>query len=249
MSSSGAPQAHEAIGQAAEAWTPQQTLRWAFATYGKDIAIASALGPEGIVLLDIAAHVQQSVPVFLLDTGYLFPETLELAQKVENRYGIQIERLKASLNPKEQSEKYGTELWKRDPDGCCQLRKLEPLRRKLKGLRAWITGIRRDQTPDREHAGRVQWDQNFGLVKINPLVDWTSEMVWSYIRRFHLDYNPLHDRNYPSIGCMHCTRPVAEGESSRAGRWAGHAKLECGLHRIGDGLDSSSELRQISIQK
>jgi phosphoadenosine phosphosulfate reductase len=237
----------EAIRQSAEAWSPQQTLRWAFATYGRDVAIASAFGPEGIALLDMAAQIEQGLRVFLLDTGYLFPETLELARKVERRYGIQVEHLAASLTPEKQSERHGPELWKRDPDRCCQLRKLEPLRRKLNALQAWITGIRRDQTPDRQHAGRVQWDRNFSLVKINPLVDWTSEMVWSYIRRFRLDYNPLHDRGYPSIGCVHCTRAVAEGESSRAGRWAGHPKLECGLHR--EDADSSSGLCQISISK
>jgi phosphoadenosine phosphosulfate reductase len=107
---------------------------------------------------------------------------------------------------------------------------VEPLRKKLSGLRAWMTSIRRDQTASRANARRVEWDEKFGLVKINPLVDWSSEMVWNYIHRHKVPYNPLHDRNYPSIGCTHCTRAVLPGEDPRAGRWSGFQKTECGLH-------------------
>jgi phosphoadenosine phosphosulfate reductase len=124
----------------------------------------------------------------------------------------------------------GEALWKTQPDVCCNLRKVEPLSRKLAELQAWLTGIRRDQAPTRANTQKVEWDARFNLVKLNPITDWTQDEVWSYIRDRDLDYNPLHDRNYPSIGCTHCTRPVADGEDPRAGRWAGTGKVECGLH-------------------
>ena len=230
MSDANEQDQYEEMRQVAEAWSQQQTLQWAFKTYGSKIAVASAFGPEGIVLLDLSASVSRDFRVFTVDTGYLFPETLELARKVEIRYGIHVERVEASVTTEAQTNLYGPQLWARDPDQCCQVRKVEPLRKKLGELRAWVTAIRRDQTPARKSAGRVQWDTIFNLVKVNPLVDWTEKMVWSYIHEHRLDYNPLHDRNYSSIGCVHCTRPVQEEENSRAGRWSGFTKLECGLH-------------------
>jgi phosphoadenosine phosphosulfate reductase len=133
---------------------------------------------------------------------------------------------------KDQERVYGPELWKRSPDQCCNLRKVEPLRRKLSELSAWVTSIRRDQTADRAVAGKIEWDERFGLVKINPIVDWSSKQVWQYIREHEIPYNPLHDRGYPSIGCTHCTRAVRLEEDARAGRWPGFSKTECGLHII-----------------
>ncbi len=127
---------------------------------------------------------------------------------------------------------YGAALWERNPDQCCNLRKIEPLRRKLRELRAWITSIRRDQTTARAGAGKVEWDEKFGLMKINPIADWSSKQVWQYIRQHNVPYNALHERSYPSIGCTHCTRAVRPGEDPRAGRWSGSSKTECGLHII-----------------
>jgi phosphoadenosine phosphosulfate reductase len=141
-----------------------------------------------------------------------------------------VEKLKSDLTPEEQERLYGTALWSRDPDACCNLRKVEPLRKKLSGLRAWVTSIRREQTPARASALKVEWDAKFHLVKINPLADWTTGKVWRYIHDHNLSYNPLHDRGYPSIGCTHCTRSVQPGEDARAGRWPGFNKTECGLH-------------------
>ncbi len=226
----------ENVTLASEQWSAQDALRWAFDTYGTDVAIASAFGPEGLVLLDIAAELRRDLRVFTLDTGYLFPETFELARKVERRYGIRVERVLPAVAPETQAELHGDKLWARNPDQCCGIRKIAPLRKKLQELRAWVTAIRRDQTAARRSAARVEWDPKFALVKINPLVDWTSEMVWTYIREHRLDYNPLHDLNYPSIGCTHCTRPVKSGENQRAGRWSGFTKSECGLH--GPGLST-----------
>jgi phosphoadenosine phosphosulfate reductase len=225
-----------------ESWTAEQVLQWAFETYRNGVAIASGFGAEGIVTIDIAAQINPHPAVFTLDTGYLFPETLALIEKVERRYGIRVHRIASSVTPAAQAELYQPALWSRNPDLCCRIRKVEPLRRKLAGLRAWVTAIRQDQTLARQNARKIEWDSRFQLVKINPLADWTSEMVWSYIRTHRLDYNPLHDQGYPSIGCTHCTRPIKAGESPRAGRWSGLAKTECGIHDRQSELSSSPSL-------
>ncbi|MGA8860450.1 MAG: phosphoadenylyl-sulfate reductase, partial [Candidatus Sulfotelmatobacter sp.] len=155
-----------------------------------------------------------------------------LMDQVEQRYGITIERVYPLNSPEEQEREHGPALWQRNPDLCCNLRKVEPLQRKLGELQAWVTSIRRDQTAARAGAGKIEWEQRFGLVKINPIADWSSKQVWQYIREHDVPYNELHERNYPSIGCTHCTRAVRPGEDPRAGRWAGLAKTECGLHVI-----------------
>jgi phosphoadenosine phosphosulfate reductase len=174
--------------------------------------------------------VQPEFRIFTLDTDFLFPETYNLMERIEKRYGIRIERVKSNLVPDDQARFHGPALWARDPDACCSLRKVEPLRNKLSQLRAWVTSIRRDQTLARAGALKVEWDAKFHLVKINPLVDWTNAKIWRYIHDYDLPYNPLHDRGYPSIGCTHCTRSVQPGEGARAGRWSGFNKTECGLH-------------------
>jgi phosphoadenosine phosphosulfate reductase len=220
----------ERIHHLMEQWSPEDLLRWAFVTFGGHVEIASGFGAEGVALIDIAARVQPNLRVFTLDTDFLFPETYSLMDRVEQRYGIRIERLKSELVPEEQERLYGPALWSREPDACCNLRKIEPLRKKLSQLRAWITSIRRDQTSARASAKKVEWDEKFHLVKINPLADWTTSQVWRYILDHNVPYNPLHDQSYPSIGCTHCTRSVRPGEDARAGRWSGFNKTECGLH-------------------
>jgi phosphoadenosine phosphosulfate reductase len=220
----------ERIHQLVEQWSPEDLLRWAFLTFGGYVEIASGFGAEGVVLIDIAVRVQPDFHIFTLDTEFLFPETYSLMEQIETRYGIRVERLKSVLAPDDQERLHGPALWGRDPDTCCNLRKVEPLERKLSQLRAWVTSIRRDQTPARAGALKVEWDAKFHLVKINPLADWTAAKVWHYIHDHNLPYNPLHDRGYPSIGCTHCTRSVRPGEDARAGRWSGFSKTECGLH-------------------
>jgi phosphoadenosine phosphosulfate reductase len=217
---------------AAEAWSPERVLAWAFDTFGAAVAISSAFGVEGMALIDMASQARQSFRLFTLDTEFLFPETYNLMDQVEQRYGIAVERVYPLISPEEQERVHGPALWQANPDQCCDLRKVEPLRRKLDGLRAWITSIRRDQTAARASAGKIEWDRQFGLVKINPIADWSSRQVWQYIREHDVPYNPLHARNYPSIGCTHCTRAVRPGEDPRAGRWSGSSKTECGLHMI-----------------
>jgi phosphoadenosine phosphosulfate reductase len=219
-----------AIKSLSEAWSAEDLLTWAAEGFTPEIAMASGFGAEGMVLIDMASRLPKALPVFTIDTDFLFPETYELIRRVESRYGIKIERVRSVLTPDQQELAHGPALWSSNPDQCCNLRKVEPLRRKLSGLRAWITAIRRDQTPDRASAGKVEWDTKFGLYKINPIADWSSQMVWDYIHQNHVPYNPLHDRDYPSIGCTHCTRPIQIGEDPRAGRWAGFNKTECGLH-------------------
>jgi phosphoadenosine phosphosulfate reductase len=214
----------------AEQWTAEEVLRWAFTTFRKDIAMASGFGVEGMALIDIASRVVPDLKVFTLDTEFLFPETYDLIDRVEKRYGMKVERVYSPLTPEEQEREHGRALWASDPDQCCNLRKIEPLKQKLSELRAWVTAIRRDQTAARSSARKVEWDAKFKLVKINPIADWTTEKVWNYVRKHNVPYNPLHDRNYPSIGCTHCTRAIQPGEDVRAGRWSGFQKTECGLH-------------------
>jgi phosphoadenosine phosphosulfate reductase len=220
----------EKLKAGAEGWKPEEVLHWAFANFGEDVAMATGFGVEGMVLLDIATRVNPDIKVFTGDTDFLFPETYDLIDRVEKHYGIKVERLYSALTPEEQERTHGSELWKRNPDQCCSIRKVEPLRNKLAELSAWITAIRRDQTSVRAAAHKIEWDPKFGLVKINPIADWTKQMVWAYVHKHDVPYNPLHDSNFPSIGCTHCTRAVQPGEDLRAGRWAGFQKTECGLH-------------------
>lgn len=216
----------------AAGWGPDQTLAWAFDTFGSRVAISSAFGAEGMVLIDLASRAQKDFRLFTVDTEFLFPETYALMDKIEQRYGIAVEKVYSLFSPEEQERTHGAALWSRDPDRCCNLRKVEPLRRKLSELDAWITSIRCDQTAARAGARKIEWDEKFSLVKINPIVDWTSKQVWRYIQQHAVPYNALHDQNYPSIGCTHCTSPVRPGDDPRAGRWPGFAKTECGLHII-----------------
>lgn len=218
---------------ASETWSAEETIRWGFTRFGARAAIVSAFGPEGMVIIDITARVCVNFRLVTMDTGFLFPETLALMEKVERRYHVRVERVHPALTPQEQALRHGDALWAREPDRCCELRKVEPLRRKLRELHAWFTGIRRDQTPARRNARAIEWDAKFGLWKLNPLVDWNETQVWDYIRRNDVPYNALHDHNYASIGCTHCTRPIQIGQDPRAGRWAGFAKTECGLHGKG----------------
>jgi len=233
----------------AESWKPEQVLSWAFATYGDDVAIATGLGVEGMALLDIASRVNPDLKVFTGDTEFLFSETYDLMDRVEEHYGIKIERLYSELTPEEQGRLYGKALWARDPDECCSLRKVEPLRRKLATLDAWVTGVRRDQTLERQSIRKVDWDYKFNLVKISPIADWTREMIWSYVVKHDVPYNPLHDQNYPSIGCTHCTRAVQPGEDPRAGRWSGFRKTECGLHTPSQPLGQLVQLTRFGAEE
>jgi phosphoadenosine phosphosulfate reductase len=216
--------------------SPRDVLQWAADHFSPRLAISTAFGPEGLVILDIALRkVTPRIPVFTIDTGFLFPETQALIQRVEQEYNIVVERLHPAQTPEQQAAQHGPELYRREPDQCCYLRKVLPLQNKLPALDAMVTGLRRSQGKSREGAQVFQLQETptgHRYVKVNPLVGWTKEEVWWYIVSHQLPYNPLHDQGYPSIGCTPdcCTRPVQDGEDERAGRWAGTAKKECGLH-------------------
>jgi phosphoadenosine phosphosulfate reductase len=209
---------------------PEVLLRWAIEEFGPDVALATGFGAEGCVLVAMLSGINPATRIFYLDTDLLFPETYILRDRLEARYGVRFERRATRLSLNAQAAEYGERLWEREPDLCCRLRKVEPLREMLSGLRAWVTAIRRDQSPGRAGIGLVEQDEKFGLIKINPLAAWSTRDVWNYIAEYDVPYNPLHDQGYPSIGCVPCTTPVQIGEMPRAGRWRGLDKSECGLH-------------------
>jgi len=224
------------LSQSLEGQAPSQILETALAQYGPRIILACSFGAEDVVLVDMMMQINPRSMLFYLDTGFLFPETYAVRDRIINHYQLsdeQIIQMTSALSPAEQAAQHGEGLWLRDPDQCCEIRKIEPLRRILKDYAAWITGIRRDQSPTRANAGLVEWDAKFGLVKFNPLATWSWDQVWEYIRTHQVPYNELHDRHFPSIGCTHCTAPVMPGEDPRSGRWQQSAKTECGLHRSG----------------
>jgi len=221
-------------GESFEAKQPQELLEATIERFALKIVLACSFGAEDVVLVDMVHRINPSVPLFYLDTDFLFPETYATRDRVIERYGLQpqqVIQVKSLLTPEQQAVQHGDALWTSLPDLCCELRKVEPLTRVLKGFDAWITGIRRDQAPTRADAKLIEWDQRFQLVKVNPLAKWKWEDVWAYIRAYEVPYNALHDCDYPSIGCTHCTGPVKPGEDSRAGRWKNFTKTECGLHK------------------
>lgn len=219
------------IAQELEEHSPQEILAWAIDTYRSRITLACSFGgPTGMVLLDMVMQVAPATPVFYLETGFLFPETHQLIAEAQRKYGITPQAVQTQMTVAQQAAEYGEALWERDPDRCCELRKVIPQRELLKGFDAWITGLRRDQASTRKATPIAAWDHKFGLAKIAPLARWDERDVWRYIYEHGVPYNPLHDQGYPSIGCTNCTRAVAPGEDLRAGRWSGFTKTECGLH-------------------
>ncbi len=226
-----APDDAGSIAEEFEGKDPLELLRFVVDSFGAEkVTLACSFQAEDIVLVDMVASISDSVRVFSLDTGFLFAETERTQKIVESRFDLPFETIRPGHTIMEQANQYGRQLYLRDPDLCCKLNKVLPLQKALEGYACWITGIRREQSPTRANAPVFAYDETFGLFKANPLAAWTSEQVWRYVRERNLPYNPLHDRGYPSIGCAPCTRPVAEGEDPRAGRWSGFAKTECGLH-------------------
>jgi phosphoadenosine phosphosulfate reductase len=197
---------------------PEEIIVEAVERFGEDrLALAASWQKETAVLVDLVRKHAPAARIFTLDTGVLFEETYETWRRVEERYGIAVEAYRGDWVPG---------LWATDPDRCCFLRKVEPLERALEDADCWISGVRRDQSPDRARTEELDWDERHGLWKANPLATWTERDVWAYISEHDLPYNPLHDQGYSSIGCTHCTLPGA----GREGRWAGLEKTECGLH-------------------
>ncbi|WP_374110711.1 phosphoadenylyl-sulfate reductase [Neobacillus cucumis] len=206
-------------------------LKWAYQEYKDDIVYSCSFGAEGIVLIDLIYKVNKQARIIFLDTGLHFPETYELIEKVKERYPLlEIIMLKPKASLEDQAKWYGDELWKHNPNLCCHMRKVVPLKEALSNVSAWISGLRRDQSLTRRNTQYINKDEKFHKVKICPLIHWTWEDIMTYITLNNLPYNPLHDQGYPSIGCAPCTHPVTNTKDFRAGRWAGKTKTECGLH-------------------
>ncbi len=210
--------------------TPEEILTWAVDKYGVKFSMATAFGPEGMCLIHMLASIAPQTPIFNLDTGYQFEETLELRERVKQRYGIEVEMKRPKLTVAEYESANGGPVYSHDPNRCCFDRKLSVLHEAARDYDAWASAIRRDQSPDRAKAAIVGWDKKFGLVKVSPLANWTRKDVWNLIVKEDIPYNPLFDQGYTSVGCRPCTRAVQFGEDERAGRWSGFAKTECGLH-------------------
>lgn len=213
-----------------ESASAEEVIAWAVEAF-PHITFACSFGAEDVVLVDMLQQISPTSDIFYLDTDYHFKETYETRDAMAARYDLEFVRVSPKLSPEEQSLQHGEELWTTDANACCGIRKVEPLTRILSQYDAWITGIRRDQAPTRANSKKVEYDSKFGLVKFNPLASWSTDDVWNYIRKNDIIYNPLHDQNFPSIGCQQCTRQVMPGEDPRAGRWAGSEKTECGLHK------------------
>ena len=215
---------------------PTETvLEWAWKRFGKRAAIGTSFQGAGLVMIHIARRSGFNFPIFTLDTGLLFPETVVLKQRLEAFFNVSIEALQPDLTVAQQAEAHGPELWKREPDLCCTTRKVLPLQARLSDLDCWITGLRREQSQTRAQIGIVEVytvDEATGreIVKLNPMANWSREGIWDYIKAQRIPYNPLHDQGYRSIGCAPCTSKTIDGASERAGRWTGFNKVECGIH-------------------
>lgn len=217
-----------AAGERFEGAEPQAVLRWATDTFGDEFCIAASMADA--LLIDIASRVNPGVHVVFIDTGYHFPETIETSERIAKRYPIRLLPVLPVQSVAEQDATFGPRLHERDPDACCSLRKVEPLRRALNDYVAWASGIRRDETASRRNAGVVEWDAKRSMVKVNPLACWTQQQVDEYIIANDVEVNPLIYDGYPSIGCGPCTHRVLSGQDPRSGRWVGSRKNECGLH-------------------
>jgi phosphoadenosine phosphosulfate reductase len=208
----------------------EQVLEWAADRFAGRVVLTCSWQMTSSVLVHMAHRIGANLRLVELDTGLLFPETYAVRDALVQRYGLTVERIVPHQTVEEQEAAHGPALWERDPDRCCALRKVEPFERALSGMEAWVTGIRRAQSPTRAQARKVELDEARGLVKVQPLADWSDDDVRAYLAVNDVPYNALHDQGYPSVGCIPCTRPVAPGEDPRAGRWSGSGKTECGLH-------------------
>jgi phosphoadenosine phosphosulfate reductase len=208
-----------------EELSAEELLEHAVERFGRGLYVACSFQKESSVIMHQLLEIDPGARFFTLDTGLFFPETYETWAALEQRFDIRIDVYQGPSVAR-QAALYGDELWKRDPDACCGLRKVSPLEEALAGADAWVSGLRRDQSPGRARAPKIDWDGRREVWKVNPLANWNDRDVWRYIHRHDLPYNGLHDRGYASIGCTHCTKPGA----GREGRWADSARSECGLH-------------------
>lgn len=219
----------------ADVSTPEEIVAWTLRRFaGRKLVVSTSFGMEGCALIDMVARHGVPVPVIYLDTMFLFPETYALRDRIVARYPhLRFENRGTTLTPEAQAERFGPELWRRDPDRCCSLRKVQPMRAALAGVEVWVTGLMRSQGGERAGLRELQWNESYGLVQVNPLAGWDRRQVWDYVIAHDVPYNELHERGYPTLGCTHCTAAVAGAgprDYTRRGRWAGTDKTECGLH-------------------
>jgi phosphoadenosine phosphosulfate reductase len=227
------PGALERESELLEGADPQTVLEWAVETYGEGLALSASFGGgEGMALLDMISKLTDKVTVLTIDTGFIFKETAEFREEVMRRYKLPVEVLRPALTIEEQVERYGEQMRTCTPNLCCQIRKIEPLQRALNNYDAWMTGIRREQTPQRAGTKVVAWEERYGAAKIAPMPSWTEGQVWDYVRANDVPVNPLLHQGYKSIGCEPQTRPVHHDEDPRSGRWDGMEKTECGIHFV-----------------
>lgn len=219
----------EAVSEELESHSASEVLEWAFDQFGQDMYIACSFQKTSSVVMQLATAINPQARFFYLDTDVLFPETYETRDRLAEHFNVEFERWH-NITLEEQAAEYGDKLWKRDPDACCGLRKVEPMRRALSTVDAWVAGVRRADSATRAKTRKLAWDKKFNMWKLNPIADWTERDVWNHLNEHNVPYNPLHDQGYPSIGCTHCTRPVVPGQSSRDGRWSGSGKTECGIN-------------------
>jgi len=212
-----------------ETMSAEEVLLWAYEEFGDRLCLTCSWQKQSSVLVHMVSELGLDVPVVELDTHLFFRETYETRDRLVERYGLELIRPEI-ISIAEEHGREGPNLWERDPDRCCHIRKVEPLQRALEPYDAWISGIRREQSLTRKDAHKVERSDQFAVWKVHPIVDWDAKRVQAYITVNEIPYNPLHDAGYPSIGCMQCTRPVLKDEDERAGRWAGSDKLECGIH-------------------
>jgi phosphoadenosine phosphosulfate reductase len=212
-----------------EALSAEEVLGWANDAFGDRLCLTCSWQKQSSVLVHMASELELDVDVIELDTHLFFKETYETRERLVRRYGLSLIRPEI-VTIAEQHRREGPNLWEREADRCCHIRKVEPLLRALEPYDAWVSGIRRDQSPSRAGVRKVERSERYGVWKIQPLADWSEGDVWNYIKDNDIPYNPLHDAGYRSIGCIPCTRPTSPDEEERAGRWAGSDKLECGIH-------------------
>ena len=217
------------ISAEVEAMSAEESIGWAIETFHPTLRFACSFQKTSSVILDIASRIEPEARFFYLDTELLFPETYATRDALASHFGVDFERF-AGISLAEQEERHGANLWRREPDACCGIRKVEAMREALDGVECWVSGIRRGDSETRASAPKFGWDKRFGLWKLNPLADWDEKQLWKHIKDHQVPYNPLHDQGYPSIGCMPCTSRPAAGEDSRAGRWAGTDRTECGIN-------------------
>jgi phosphoadenosine phosphosulfate reductase len=212
-----------------EGMPAEELIRWAHGEFGSRLVLTCSWQKQSSALVHMVSELDLPIDVVELDTQLFFKESYETRDALVERYGLTLIKPEV-ITVAEQHKREGPNLWEADPDRCCHIRKVEPLLEALRPYDAWVSGIRRDQSPSRASTRKLEWSDRYGVWKIHPLADWDEKRVWAYIHVNEIPYNPLHDTGYRSIGCIPCTRPTRPDEEERAGRWAGSDKLECGIH-------------------